>query len=220
MGLYSFIGVAVTSATVTIYGESLWDPIEVLSRFRDPWVLSIAMIALCLATLATNIAANTVSPANDFAHLWPKKISFRTGGLITGVVGILIQPWKLIADPSGYIFRWLVAYSSLLGAVGGVLIGDYFVVRRTRLDVKGLYQGEGPYWYAGGFNPVALVALAAGIAPCVPGFLATIGVIVVAPLWTAMYHYAWFISFAISMIVYVALTKVTSSWWPGSASQP
>jgi NCS1 family nucleobase:cation symporter-1 len=210
MALYSFIGVAVTSATVTIYGQALWDPVEVLARFRNPWVLSIAMVSLCLATLATNIAANVVSPANDFAHLWPRRISFRTGGFITGVVGILIQPWKLIADPSGYIFRWLVAYSSLLGAVGGILIADYFVLRRTRLDLKGLYQGEGPYWYRGGFNLVALVALAAGIAPCVPGFLGTIGVLQVAPVWTAMYHYAWFISFGVAMVVYLVLMKGAS----------
>ena len=98
------------------------------------------MVSLCLATLATNIAANVVSPANDFAHLWPRRISFRTGGLITGVIGILIQPWKLIADPTGYIFRWLVAYSSLLGAVGGILIADYYVIRRTRLDLDGALQ--------------------------------------------------------------------------------
>jgi NCS1 family nucleobase:cation symporter-1 len=210
MGLYSFIGVAVTSATVTIYGQALWDPVEVLARFRNPWVLSVAMVSLCLATLATNIAANVVSPANDFAHLWPRRISFRTGGFITGIVGILIQPWKLIADPSGYIFRWLVAYSALLGAIGGILIADYFVLRRTRLDLKGLYQGEGPYWYRGGFNPMALVALAAGIAPCAPGFLGTVGVLKVAPVWTAMYHYAWFISFGVAMLMYLVLMKAFS----------
>jgi nucleobase:cation symporter-1, NCS1 family len=214
MALYSFIGVAVTSATVTIYGQSIWDPVEVLSRFRDPWVLSIAMVSLCLATLATNIAANVVSPANDFAHLWPRRISFRTGGLITGVLGILIQPWKLIADPSGYIFKWLVAYSSLLGAVGGVLIADYYVIRRTRLDLKGLYQNAGPYWYTGGFNPVALVALAIGIAPCVPGFLGTIGVLDVSPVWTSLYSYAWFISFGLSAASYIVLTK---GGWFGAA---
>src|SRR4051812_14106494 len=184
MGLYSFIGVAVTSATVTIYGKALWDPVDVLSRFGNPWVLTLAMASLCLATLATNIAANVVGPANDIANLCPRRISFRTGGLITGIVGILIQPWKLIADPEGYIFRWLVAYSSLLGAVGGILIADYFVLRRTRLDLEALYRGEGPYWYAGGFNPVALLALAAGIAPCVPGFLGTVGLVEVAPIWT------------------------------------
>jgi NCS1 family nucleobase:cation symporter-1 len=208
MALYSFIGVAVTSATITIYGKSIWDPVEVLSRFRNPWVLSVAMVSLCLATLATNIAANVVSPANDFSHLWPRKISFRTGGLITGVLGILIQPWKLIADPTGYIFLWLVAYSSLLGAVGGILIADYYIIRRTQLDLGGLYQSKGPYWYAGGFNPRAIMALAVGIAPCVPGFLGIIGALKVAPLWTSMYHYAWFISFALSAVCYLGLMKV------------
>ncbi len=140
MALYSFIGVAVTSATIVIYGESIWDPVDVLGRFRDPVVLSIGMVSLCLATLATNIAANVVGPANDFSHLWPRVISFRTGGYITGILGILMQPWKLVADPSGYIFTWLIAYSGLLGAVGGILIADYYLVRRTVLDLKGLYD--------------------------------------------------------------------------------
>jgi nucleobase:cation symporter-1, NCS1 family len=215
MGLFSFIGVAVTSATAVIYGETVWDPVVLLARFRDPVVLTVAMVALCLATLATNIAANVVSPANDFAHLWPRRISFRTGGLITGVLGILIRPWKLVADPSGYIFKWLVAYSSLLGAVGGVLIADYYLIRRTRLDPSGLYRKDGPYWYASGFNPRALIALIAGIAPCVPGFLKTIDAVkVVAPFWMDMYNYAWFIGFGVSFVVYAALMKV----WPGAAA--
>ena len=215
MALYSFIGVAVTSATKTIYGEFLWDPIDVLSRFRNPFVLSVAMASLCLATLATNIAANVVSPANDFSHLWPRRISFRTGGLITGVVGILIQPWKLIADPSGYIFKWLVAYSSLLGAVGGVLIADYFVVRRTQLDPIALYRSSGPYWYTRGFNPLAMIALAIGIAPCVPGFLGTVSSLKVAPVWISLYHYAWFISFGLSSVCYVVLMKAAGKGWEG-----
>ena len=159
------------------------------------------MFSLCLATLATNIAANVVGPANDFSHLWPRRISFRTGGLITGVLGILIQPWKLIADPTGYIFRWLVAYSSLLGAVGGILIADYYVLRRTRLDLEGLYQSDGPYWYVGGFNPVAMIALVVGIAPCVPGFPGHHRrAVEVAPVWISLYHYAWFLSFGISAV--------------------
>lgn len=202
MALYSFIGVAVTSATLVIYGETIWDPVVLLARFRDPVVLTVAMLSLCLATLATNIAANVVGPANDFAHLWPRRISFRVGGYITGVLGILIQPWRLIADPSGYIFKWLVAYSSLLGAVGGILIADYFVLRKTRLDLKGLYSRSGPYWYNSGFNPAALVALVAGIAPCVPGFLGTIGAATVPEVWLDLYHYAWFLSFGVSFAVY------------------
>jgi nucleobase:cation symporter-1, NCS1 family len=215
MGLYSFIGVAVTSATVVIYGESIWDPVDLLARFRNPVVLTVAMLSLCLATLATNLAANVVGPANDFSHLWPKRISFRTGGLITGILGIVIQPWKLIADPSGYIFKWLVAYSSLLGAVGGILIADYFVLRKTRLDLKGLYHKNGPYWYSAGFNPCALIALAAGIAPCVPGFVGTIGLTQVAAFWVTMYNYAWFISFGISSLVYITLMKI----WFGSGER-
>jgi nucleobase:cation symporter-1, NCS1 family len=209
MGLYSFIGVAVTSATAVIYGEAIWDPVVLLSRFRNPAVLSLAMVSLCLATLATNIAANVVGPANDFAHLWPRRISFRTGGLITGVIGILIRPWKLVADPSGFIFEWLVAYSALLGAVGGILIADYYLIRRTRLDLAGLYRKGGPYWYARGVNPIAQVSLALGIAPCVPGFLAILKIAEVPRAWISLYHYAWFISFAISAACYVALTRAT-----------
>ena len=170
------------------------------------------MVSLCLATLATNIAANVVSPANDFAHLWPRRISFKTGGLITGVVGILIQPWKLFADPTGYIYRWLVAYSVLLGAIGGILITDYYLLRRHAARPKALYQSSGKYWYSGGFNPLAMIALAAGIAPCVPGFLGTIGSATVAPIWISLYHYAWFMSFGISAVCYGVLMKLTGQW--------
>jgi NCS1 family nucleobase:cation symporter-1 len=205
MGLYSFIGVAVTSATVVIYGKAIWDPVELLARFTHPVVVVIAMLSLGIATLATNIAANVVSPANDFAHLWPEKIDFRIGGYITGLIGILIQPWKLVSDPTGYIFKWLVAYSSLLGSVGGILIADYFIIRRMELDLPGLYRREGPYWYSGGVNFKAVIALIVGVVPCIPGFLGTIGALKVAPIWISMYHYAWFISFALSFVAYVAM---------------
>lgn len=206
MALYSFIGVAVTSATRVIYGHEIWDPVKLVGKFQNPLVLVIALFSLCLATLATNIAANVVSPANDFAHVAPRRISFRTGGLITGLVGILMQPWKLYADPSGYIFKWLIAYSALLGAVGGILIADYFVIRRTRLDLRGLYRRDSDYWYSRGFNARALIALAAGILPCVPGFLGTVLTgVKVAPRWIRMYDYAWFISFGVAFAVYTVL---------------
>lgn len=208
MGLYAFIGVAVTSATVVIYGRAVWDPVVLLSKFENPAVHVIGMLSLCLATLATNIAANVVGPANDFANLCPRRISFRTGGLITGVIGILIQPWKLVADPSGYIFKWLVAYSALLGAIGGVLIADYFLIRRAKLDLQGLYRPDGRYWYRHGVNPIAMIALAVAIIPCVPGFLATVAALPVSPIWTELYHYAWFISFGLSFAVYAALMKI------------
>jgi NCS1 family nucleobase:cation symporter-1 len=212
MGLYSFIGVAVTSAAFVIYSDlpddqkqKLWDPVNLLTHFKNPVVLSVAMVALGVATLATNIAANVVSPANDFAHLWPRRISFRVGGLITGLIGIAILPWKLVANAEVYIDKWLIGYSLLLGAVGGVLIADYFLIRRTRLDLPGLYDRKGPYWYSGGFNRIALVALAAGIAPCIPGFLVTGGLIQAPDIWATLYGYSWFVSFGVSFVVYAAL---------------
>ena len=208
MGLYSFIGVAVTSATAVIYGETIWDPVVLITKFKNPVLLVVALFSLCIATLATNIAANVVSPANDFANIWPKGISFRTGGFITGVIGILIQPWRLVSDPSGYIFTWLVGYSALLGAIGGILIADYFIVRKTRLDLVQLYQRDGAYWYQGGFNPAALVALTVGILPNLPGFLGTIKVMDVAPFWMKLYNYAWFVGFFLSGALYIALTRL------------
>jgi NCS1 family nucleobase:cation symporter-1 len=210
MALYSFIGVAVTSATTIIYGETLWDPVDVLTRFSNPFVLVIAMLALCLATLATNLAANVVSPANDFANLAPKYISFRVGGLITGLVGILMMPWKLVADPSGYIFTWLIGYSALLGPIGGIMIADYFVWRKKILSVSALYSGTGEYRYSKGFSWVAIIALTAGVLPSLPGFLATVGAIdpaQVAAFLLSLYNYAWFVGFAVAFAVYLALRR-------------
>jgi NCS1 family nucleobase:cation symporter-1 len=207
MGLFSFIGVAVTSATMIIFGETIWDPVVLITRFKSPLLLVVALVSLCIATLATNIAANVVSPANDFANLSPKNISFRTGGLITGVIGILIQPWRLVADPKGYVFTWLVGYSALLGAIGGILIADYYLVRKTKLDLVKLYEEGGPYWYEGGWNPKAIVALAAGILPNLPGFLGTTKVLHVSEIWLTLYNYAWFVGFGISFLVYAVLSK-------------
>jgi len=211
MALYSFIGVAVTSATIVIYGSAIWDPVILITKFKHPAVLAVSLFALCLATLATNLAANVVSPANDFSNLWPSKITFRIGGLITGIIGILIQPWKLVADPSGYIFTWLVGYSALLGPIGGILICDYFVIRRTKLNPIQLYLRDGQYFYGSGFNPAAIVALVLGIAPNVPGFLGTIKVLdpaSVGPFLMHVYSYAWFVGFLISFVVYWAWTAL------------
>jgi NCS1 family nucleobase:cation symporter-1 len=208
MALYSFIGVAVTSATVVIYREAIWDPVKLLRKFENPVVLVVAMLSLCLATLATNIAANVVSPANDFAHLNPKWISFRVGGLITGLVGVLVQPWRFLETADVYIFTWLNGYSLLLGACGGVLIADYWALRRGRLDLAGLYRRDGPYWYTGGFNPVALIALVAGMALSVPGFAATVKLVEIPAFWSRLYDYAWFVSFGASFVSYLVLMKV------------
>ncbi len=147
MTLYSFIGVAVTSASAVLFGEPIWDPVALLGKFNQPVVASIALIALLVATLNTNVAANVVSPSNDFSNLNPRLISFRTGGLITGVVGVLMMPWKLLTDFSSYIFGWLVGYSGLLGPIAGVMIADYFVVRHSTLKVDDLYRRGGAYEY-------------------------------------------------------------------------
>ena len=211
MALYSFIGVAVTSATTIIYGQTLWDPIDVLTRFKNPVVLVGSLIALCIATLATNIAANVVSPANDFAQLAPKKITFRIGGLITGLIGILMMPWKLVADPTGYIFTWLIGYSALLGPIGGVMIADYFVHRHRQLNVPALYSPEGEYRYSRGVSWVAITALVAGALPSLPGFLATIKVIDgtrVPPFLLGLYSYAWFVGFGVAFVLYLVLRKL------------
>jgi nucleobase:cation symporter-1, NCS1 family len=210
MALYSFIGVAVTSTTTIIYGRTIWDPVEVLTHFKNPVVLVVAMLALCVATLATNIAANVVSPANDFAHLAPKNISFRIGGFITGVAGILMMPWKLVADPNGYIFTWLIAYSALLGPIGGILIADYFVWRKRQLNVTALYQSGGEYVFSNGFSFVALISLVAGALPSLPGFLVNVKLLSAesVPVFLAhLYNYAWFIGFAVAFTLYLTLRK-------------
>jgi NCS1 family nucleobase:cation symporter-1 len=210
MTLFAFIGVVVTSATVIVFGSTIWDPVQLAGRFENKMMVSFAMIAVAISTLATNIAANIVSPANDFSNLAPKKISFRTGGYITGIIGILIFPWKLVADPTGYIFTWLVGYSSLLGPVGGIMIADYYFIRRQALNVDELYSHKGQYSFTNGFNKIAIVALLAGILPNVPGFLLTIKVIAAdaVPVWIAnLYNYAWFVGFFLSGIIYFALMR-------------
>jgi NCS1 family nucleobase:cation symporter-1 len=208
MTLYSFIGVAVTSATVVIYGKMIWDPVELLSRFTHPAVVVVSLAGLTIATLTTNLAANVVSPANDFSNLWPRRISFKTGGLITGIFGIVMMPWKLIADPTGYIFTWLIGYSALLGPIGGILICDYFVLRRTRLSLPDLYREKGEYAYRGGFNGRAIAALVVGILPNIPGFAAQLGAAGIAPFWRGLYTYAWFTGFALAFFVYLLLMKL------------
>ena len=210
MTLFAFIGVVVTSATTIIYGTTIWDPLVLAGRFESKLLVSLAMIAVAISTLATNIAANIVSPANDFANLAPSKINFRTGGYITGIIGIIIFPWKLMADPTGYIFTWLVGYSSLLGPVGGIMIVDYYFIRRQQLDTGELYNPTGVYSYKNGFNSAAIVALLLGILPNVPGFLTTIKIIPTesVPAWISqVYNYAWFVGFFVSGVVYRVLMR-------------
>lgn len=197
MTFYSFIGIAVTSATLIIFGEALWDPVAVLSRLNNPWAVVLAMVALLMATLNVNVAANVVSPANDFSNLLPRRISFRTGGLITCLLGMVMQPWRLLANYGSYIFGWLVGYSGFLGPIAGVLICDYFVIRREHLVVEDLYRRGGEYEYSRGFNWQALAALAAGAA------VAFIGLFF--PALRVLYNYAWFAGCMVSFLAYWAL---------------
>ena len=173
-------------------------------------MVSFAMIGIIISTLATNIAANIVSPANDFSNLSPARISFKTGGYITGIIGVLIFPWKLMADPNGYIFTWLIAYSSLLGPIGGIMIADYYFIRKQQLEVDELYRHNGRYEFRGGFNNIAIIALLFGILPNVPGFLLQVKLISATafPDWIShLYNYAWFVGFLVSGISYYLLMK-------------
>ncbi len=203
MTLYSFIGIAVTSATTIIYGQAIWDPVEVMSRFTNPFAVILATLGLLIATLNVNVSANVVSPANDFSNLAPRYISFKAGGVITCLVGLLMMPWKLIENYGNYIFGWLVGYSGFLGPIAGVLISDYFIVRRRILAVEDLYRREGEYEYARGVNWQAVAALVAGAA------VAFIG-LVYRPL-RLLYDYAWFVGFGIAAVTYLALTLAGSA---------
>ncbi len=197
MTFYSFIGIAVTSATVILFGQAIWDPVGVLSRLGNPLAVTIAMIGLLLATLNVNVAANVVSPANDFSNLWPRRISFRTGGLITCLLGIAMQPWKLMANYGSYIFGWLVGYSGFLGPIAGVLICDYFVLRKKIILIEDLYERDGFYEFSRGVNWNAIVALAAGCGVAFVGL--------VYPPLRVLYDYAWFVGFVVSFVAYSVL---------------
>jgi len=200
MTLYTFVGIAVTSASTVLFGRPIWDPIELIGAFHQPVVAFVAMIAILVATLSVNIGANVVSPSNDFSNLYPRLISFRTGGLITGFLGLAMCPWKLLATPDAYIFGWLVGYSGLLGPVAGIMIADYFFIRKTVLDVNSLYHREGAYHYTKGINPRAVVALVVGVV------IALVGLIY-APLHF-LYDYAWFVGFFTSGLLYWMMMKV------------
>jgi NCS1 family nucleobase:cation symporter-1 len=194
MTLYSFIGIAVTSASQVVFGEPIWSPITLLGRFHQPFIAFLGLIALLVATLNVNIAANVVSPSNDFSNLAPRLISFRTGGMITGFLGLAMMPWKLMETFGSYIFGWLVGYSGLLGPVAGIMVADYFLVRRTKLDCYSLYRRGGIYEYRRGINPAALIALVVGVVAALIGRF--------VPAVSFLYDYAWFIGFFLSGTLY------------------
>jgi NCS1 family nucleobase:cation symporter-1 len=200
MTLYSLIGILVTSATVVIYGTAIWDPVQLLSRFHSPTAVVISLLAILLATLNVNIGANVVSPANDFSNLWPRKISFRAGGVITCFMGIAMMPWKLLGSYKTMIFGWLGGYAAFLGPVAGIMICDYFVVRRRVLLVDDLYLRGGAYEYSRGFNWLAIVALALGAGTALVGL--------VVPSLRTLYDYSWFVGFAVSFVSYYVFMKL------------
>jgi NCS1 family nucleobase:cation symporter-1 len=196
MSVFAAMGVVITSATAIIYGESIWDPVVLVGKFTSPFVVAVSMVTVVVATIAVNIAANVVSPANDFANAFPRFISFKTGGLITGILGIVIQPWKLLADPSGYIYTWLLGYSGGLGSIAGVLVVDYWLVRRCELRLEDLYLPAGVYR---GWN---LRAIAATLFGCT---LAWGGVVM--PALKPLYDYAWFVGFFAAGGAHLALSR-------------
>jgi NCS1 family nucleobase:cation symporter-1 len=204
MTLFAFIGVAVTSASAVIFGEPIWDPVQLLSRLQNPIVIIISLIALLVATITTNVAANVVAPANGFANLWPSKIDFARGGVITGIIGIAIMPWKLLENADRYI-GWLIAYSGFLGPIAGIFIADYWVVRKARLSLPDLYSSDGMY---GTWNIKALIALALGVAAALVGLI--------VPALRVLYDYAWFAGFGTAFVAYIVLVRDAA----GKGTQP
>jgi len=211
MTAFAFLGVAVTSATIVIFGEAIWDPVVLIARIGSPFVVIFGALVILAAQITTNMAANVVSPANDFSSLAPKKIGYVAGGLITAVLGIVMMPWKLYADAAAYIFTWLIGYSSLMGAVGGILIADYWILRKRQLSLPDLFKLDGRYSYGGGTNGVAMIALFAAILPVVPGFVRAAltpgGVVPNPTFFDHLYTYAWFVTFALSAAIYLALMR-------------
>jgi NCS1 family nucleobase:cation symporter-1 len=211
MTAFAFIGVAVTSATIVIFGRAIWDPIELVSRIGRAPVIIFAALVVLAAQLTTNMAANVVSPSNDFSNLSPRRISYVTGGLITAVLGIVMMPWKLYSDAAAYIFTWLLGYSSLMGALGGILIADYWIIRKQQLDVDDLFRLLGRYTYVNGINPRAIIALVLSVAPVVPGFIRAVttpgGRVANPNFFDEIYSYAWFVTFALSFVIYWLLMR-------------
>jgi len=211
MTAFAFIGVAVTSATIVIFGEAIWDPVALIARIGSPATIIFGALIVLLAQLTTNMAANVVSPANDFSSLAPRRVSYVTGGLITAVIGIVMMPWRLYADAAAYIFTWLIGYSSLMGAIGGILIADYWVLRRKELSLGDLFALHGRYSYGNGVNLRAIAVLVVAVLPVVPGFLraaATPGGQVATPtLLDTLYTYAWFVTFGLSFVLYLLVAS-------------
>ncbi|NBM21135.1 NCS1 family nucleobase:cation symporter-1 [Streptomyces sp. GC420] len=215
MTLFAILAVLVTSGSAVVYGEAIWDPVALAAKADNVFGLLFAAITVIVATVSVNIAANVVSPAYDLANLAPKLINFRTGALITGVIGVLIFPWKLISTPEFYIFTWLGVVGGLLGTVAGILIADYWVIRRTSLELADLYKTEGRYWYSSGFNRKAILTFLVGGVLAVGGSYSTLDaegnkagpfpVDGLIPFLKPLADYGWAVGLASSLLLYTAL---------------
>ena len=216
MTAFSFIGIAVTAATIVVFGEAIWDPVQLITRLTSgiPLLLILAMFIIAIAQISTNMAANVVSPSFDFSNLAPKYISFRTGGIITAVIGVLSFPWLILETAGAYVFTWLVGYGSLLGAIGAVMIVDYWIVRKQQLDLAELYKMDGKYAYSGGWNWRAIAAVFIGVIPVLPGFIKAAttpgfaGVFENPTFIESLYNYGLFFTFGVSALAYLALSML------------
>jgi nucleobase:cation symporter-1, NCS1 family len=216
MTAFSFIGIAVTAATIVVFGEAIWDPVEVVTRVVGgiPVLLIIAMIVIVIAQISTNMAANVVSPSFDFSNLAPRYISFRTGGIITAILGVVSFPWLILESVGAYVFTWLGGYGSLLGAIGAVMIADYWILRRRRLSLADLYRHEGRYAYSGGWNWRALTAVFVGVVPVLPGFFKAAttpgfaGVFENPTFIEGLYNYGLFFTFFVAGLAYLLLNMI------------
>lgn len=210
MGAFTFVGLAVTSSTQVIFGRVISNPILLLGEIGGVSTMILAIFGISLATLTTNIAANVVAPANALVNLSPSKFTFRRGALLTALLGIAFQPWRLLKSSESFVYTWLVGYSALLGPIGGIILADYYLIKGTRLSIKDLYtiNTSGEYYYRGGYNLAAMAALVIGILPVVPGFLQKVGILNAVPgSFMVIYENAWFFSFFIAGALYWVLSS-------------
>lgn len=212
MGMFTCVGLAITSATQVIFGRVISSPIQLLEQIGGATTMILAIFGISLATITTNIAANVVAPANALVNLSPSKFTFRRGAILTALLGIAFQPWRLLKSSESFVYTWLVGYSALLGPIGGIVLVDYYLIRGAELSVKDLYSASpyGDYYYTGGYNLAAIAALIVGILPVIPGFLEKVGLIdKVSGCFGVVYNNAWFFSFFSAALVYWILARFT-----------
>ncbi|CAL9146128.1 unnamed protein product [Musa hybrid cultivar] len=215
MGAFTFLGLAVTSATEVIFGRIISDPIHLLGQIGGLSTTIVAIFGISLATITTNIAANVVAPANALVNLSPSAFTFRKGALLTALLGIAFQPWRLLSSSESFVYTWLLGYSALMGPIGGIIIADYYLVKRMELDMSALYSNDprGPYYYQKGFNVAAMAALVAGILPILPGLLHKVGILAsTSGAFVVAYNNAWFVSFFVAGVAYWILSSSGRRW--------